>query len=484
MTRSKPRPLPVMAVQILALFLFSGPRPAAAQDKPTLPRMTEVRLDLGFDYDRGWVHGRCRLTVLNTTAAPVSRLPLILYRLMKVAAVTDAEGRSLPFTQSIQTYEDWDTFQANIIDVGLLSPVRPGEKTVVDVTYAGPLAGYVESMRYVKDRVEKAFTIVRTDALAYPAVGYASWAANRAAGLPSFDYEVTAAVPPPLYAANGGRLVSRERRDGLEVFRYRSLKPSWRIDVAVADYRVLEGPGGLRIVHFPDDAEGAEGIRRAWQETISLYTSWFGPAGDAGSFTIIEVPEGYGSQADVTAILQTRDVFRDRKELTQLYHEIAHLWDVRALDPLPARFESEGKAMFLQYLAREKLEGQAGALEEGAKRVLERYRTALKEQAKLRATAMIDFGRADLTDHSYTKGMLFYYLLYRKAGEERFLRAVGDVGRRFRDAGATSREFLGALEQALGLDLKAFYADWVLGTGADRTILAGASLEDLVRQYR
>jgi len=96
---------------------------------------------------------------------------------------------------------------------------------------------------------------------------------------------------------------------------------------------------------------------------------------------------------------------------------------------------------------------------------------------------MIDFGRADLTDHAYTKGMIFFYLLYRKAGEERFLRAAGEVSRRFRAAGATSREFLDALEQALGLDLKAFYADWVFGTGADRVIREGATLEDLVRRY-
>jgi hypothetical protein len=469
---------------IVALAGPYDPTLFAAQDERPFPSVRDVRLDLGFDYERGWVQGRCRLTVVNTTPGPLSRLPLVLYRLMKVTAVTDKDGKALPFTQSVQTFEDWDTFQANVIDVGLLSPLETQQDSIIDLTYAGPLVGYAETgMRYVKDRVEKAFTIVRRDALAYPQVGYPSWTVNRAAGLPKFDYEVTVAVPPPLYAANGGRLVGRERRGGLEVFRYRSLKPAWRIDVAVADYRVLEGPGGLRVVHFADDADGAADIRRAWQETVSLYTSWFGPAGDAGSFTIIEIPEGYGSQADVTAILQTRDAFRDRSQMTQLYHEAAHLWDFTALDPLPARFESEGKAMFLQYLARERLEGKAGALEEGAKRVLERYRTAQREQAKLRETPMIDFGRADLTDHAYTKGMIFFYLLYRKAGEERFLRAAGDVGRRFRTAGATSREFLDALEQALGLDLKAFYADWVFGTGADRVIREGATLEDLVRRY-
>lgn len=482
MTPSKRRA--VLAVAQAFVFMAFSARGIQAQGRPPLPGVTDVRLDLRFDYERGWVHGKCRLTIVNTTGAPLSRVPLILYRLMKISSAMDGDGKALPLAQSVQTYEDWDTFQANVIEVGLPAPLPPQGKTTIDLVYAGPLAGYVESMRYVRDRVEKAFTIVRQDALAYPQVGYASWALNRAAGLPRFDYEVTVSVPPPLFAANGGRLVGREQRDGVEVFRYRNLKPAWRIDVAVADYRVLEGPGGLRIVHFPDDADGAEDIRRAWQATVSLYTEWFGPAAESGSFTIIEVPEGYGSQADVSAILQTRDAFRDRSHLIELYHEISHLWDFTALDPLPARFESEGKATFLQYLAREKLEGKAGALEEGAKRVLERYRTAVREQAKLRTTPMIDYGRADLTDHAYTKGMVFFYLLYQRAGEERFLRALREVGRHFRDRGATSREFLERLEKEVGLDLKSFYAGWVFGTGANRPILDGATLEDLARDNR
>ncbi len=481
MASRKPRRALTIAALLVGFFASSS---LAAQEKRPFPRVTNIRLDLRFDYERGWVHGQCLLTVVNTTDGPLRRIPLLLYRLMKVTAV-EGEGKALPFTQSVQTFEDWDTFQANVIEVGLHSPLQPGQGTVIDLTYAGPLAGYAETgMGYVRDRVDRTFTIVRPDALAYPMVGYPSWTLNRAAGLPRFDYEVTVAVPPPLYAANGGRLVGRERRDGLEVFRYQNLKPAWRIDVTVADYRVLEGPEGFRIIHFADDAEGAANILRVWQEAAALYTAWFGPAGEAGSFTIIEVPEGFGSQTDVTAILQTRDAFRDRSQMTQLYHEVAHLWDFTALDPLPARFESEGKAVFLQYLARERLEAKAGALDEGAKRVLDRYRTALQEKAKLRDTPMIDFGRADLTDHAYTKGMLFFYLLYRKAGEERFLRAVGDVGRRFRDRGATSREFLEGLERALGLDLKAIYDDWVFGTAANQAILDGAALEDLVRRYR
>ena len=67
----------------------------------------------------------------------------------------------------------------------------------------------------------------------------------------------------------------------------------------------------MRVVHFPEDAEGARGVLQAAEACLALFSEWFGPLrGDAG-FTFIEIPDGWGSQADVTAVIQTAAAFRD-----------------------------------------------------------------------------------------------------------------------------------------------------------------------------
>ena len=73
-------------------------------------------------------------------------------------------------------------------------------------------------------------------------------------------------------------------------------------------------------------------------------------------FSIIEVPEGYSSHQDITAIILSAENFDESKEMLTIYHEIAHLWNVTNLEVQSCRFESEGFAEFLQFLLSEKLD--------------------------------------------------------------------------------------------------------------------------------
>jgi len=167
----------------------------------------------------------------------------------------------------------------------------------------------------------------------------------------------------------------------------------------------------------------------------------------------------------------------------QLYHELSHLWNVKSLDPLPPRFESEGLAMFLQYVAREELEGRAGDLEAAARRTFESLKTRCRENPRLLEVPMIDYGREQLTDYSYTYGMLFFYVLSKMAGQEALLQAVGSIYQSLYQTGATARQFLEHLQTRLDLSLEAFYQSWVFSTEAIHDVCGLSSLEDLVRKY-
>jgi len=327
--------------------------------------------------------------------------------------------------------------------------------------------------------------LIRTDSYAYPQIGVPSWQTNRAAGLKDFSYAVSLTVPSPLVVANAGVLVSKTEKDGRATFVYRSRVPSWRIDLVAADYTTLEDEGGkLRIFSFPDDTRGARGLLDSLKATVALYTRWFGPLPDFPGLTVIEVPAGYGSQADVAAIIQEAGAFKDPAGRYTFYHELSHLWDVKATDPLPPRFESEGLAMFLQHLVQEKLERKAGAVDKAVAASLVRLAKSFGEHPDWKTTPMIDYGKKDLTDLSYRMGQVFFYLLYRSLGEGAFLETVGSFRRDYRATGATTAQFVDHVKKSAGIDLDKLFEEWVFTPRAAELIAAGTSLDEIVRRYR
>jgi len=451
-----------------------------------LPEPVSYDLKIDADYGSGTIAGDCALLVRNAADIPIPVVPLNLYRLMVVASVTDASGTALEFTQDVRIFEDWKELQVNHIRVGLEPPLAPGKETLLRIRYAGPLLGYAEAMRYVKDHVGRDLTLIRTDSLAYPQIGVPSWKTNRAAGLKDFDFTVSLTVPSPLLVANAGDLVAKEENDGRTTYVYKSRVPSWRIDLAVADYTVIEGEAGrFRIFAFPDDVAGARELLGSLTATLELYTRWFGSLRTFPGLTVIEVPAGYGSQADVAAVIQEAGAFKDPAGRYNFYHELSHLWNVPAMDPLPPRFESEGLAMFLQHLVQEKLEGKARAVDEAAAASLIRLAGIFREHPDWKSTPMIDYGVKDLTDLSYRMGQLLFYFLYKVMGEEALLETAGSFYRDYYETGATARQFIEYVgKRARVGSLDKVFEEWVFTPKAVELIASGASLEEIVRRYR
>jgi hypothetical protein len=482
-----------LAFALLTVLVFAGScqKPAPSSDRGldgpigVLPEPVRYDLKIETDMEAGTLAGDCALRLKNASTAPVAIVPLNLYRLMAVASVTDDSGQALRFTQNVRVFEDWKELQVNHIRVRLGAPLPPGGETTVRIRYAGPLLGYAEAMRYVKDHVGRDLTLVRMDSFAYPQIGLPSWRTNRAAGLKDFDFTVSLTVPAQLVVANAGELLSRTVKDGRAIYVYRSKVPSWRIDLAAADYAVIEGESGrFRIFAFPEDAEGGRQLLGSLTAALDLYTRWFGPLEAFPGLTVIEVPAGYGSQADVAAVVQEAGAFKDPAGRYTFYHELSHLWNVAAKDPLPCRFEGEGLAMFLQHLLQEKLEGRAGAVKAAVADSLTRLATQFREQPDWRAVPMSDYGVKDLTDLSYRMGQVFFDLLYDRLGEEAFLKTIAGFYRSYRKTGATTRQFIESVKAQAGVDLDRLCEEWVFTPRAAELIAAGTSLDDLGRRYR
>jgi aminopeptidase N len=472
-----------LSAALLVLAAPSGSTYASAQQPPTLAfEPVRYALDLTIHYDQATLEGSARITVRNRSSRPETDVPLLLYRLLHVSQASDGHGRALGVTQAVTSVEGFPQLQVNAITVSLAHALAPGDTITVAVDYAGYLLGYRETgMLYVQDRIDTTFTIIRDDAYAYPTLGLPSIGAMHGPSGWHFHYVARVTVPSTLVVANGGRLLERSERDGLVSYTYEDRLPAWRLDLAIARYGVL-GANATRVYYLPGDSAGAAGVLRAVHNAMRLYGEWFGPLKTQTGYAVIEIPDGWGSQADRTAIIQTAAAFRDSSRWTEVYHEVSHQWNVDDLDPAPCRW-NEGLAMFLQYLTAERLQGQP-TVAEGAAAALAALERRFAQRPGERTVPMAQYGKAGLTDLSYRSGMLMFAVLYGVVGEEQFHRIIGGFYQRYAASGATTDDLVNYAKATASADLTRFFDDWLYTSRWTEHLRSGATLATLVNAYR
>lgn len=463
----------------LGLLLTLATHEATAQ---VVLSPTHYELGLEVDYATEVLRGTARIVVENPSTQPVRQASLLLYRLLQVRTVRNDQGGNLPFSQAVVAFDDVGKLQVNQILVTLAEPLAPGAQTAIQIQYEGYLLGYAETgMRYIQDRIEPEFTILRDDSYAYPQPGYPSLAVNRSAPVWNFTYSARITVPTGLTVASGGRLEGMDTRGDAVTFRFSSLKPSWRMDFAIAKYTKLS-LGPVRVYYFPGDSSGAAGVAQAAKEALDLFGRWFGPPPEATGLTFIEVPDGWGSQADVTAVIQSAAAFRNPKQHREVYHEISHFWNVSPKDRPSPRW-NEGLASFLEYLVTQEVTGEL-IVDTRAAQLIDWLRGALPGHPEWKQVPLVDYGRGGLTDLSYSVGALFFDLLYRLSGRETFNRIIGGYVAEFGTRGGSTNDLVEVLRKTARMDLSQLVTDWIYTTAWADRIEHATGIQDLEAYYR
>ena len=456
-------------------------------DEAPAAQTSAYQLSVAVGYETQSISATCRITAVNSSQAAATNIPIVLHPALTVEAVTDDTGTPLPFTQGVLPSRGHAKKTVNYVDIRLPRPIQPGQSASVSLRYGGRISGYVdEGMLYLKDHVGDEFTIMRLDALGYPQISYATEASFHRSIMrhfgKGFDYSIEVTVPDHMVVANGGELFGTTRKDGLATYAYKNIKPTWRMDICIADYEILADKAtSLRVFSFRNHQREARRVYEGAQGSIRLFTDWFGPVDNSKGFTVIEVPEGYGSQADVTCVLLTADVFAG--ELHELYHEISHLWNPRPLYDAPSRFETEGLACFLEYLVAQKLEDRPGLLETGVEEKRKVFRRQCRKNAKFKTVPICDYGKEDLAEGSYSKGMVAFYVLYRLVGEDSFIEIVREFNHRYAADGATLDDFVAVAGEVSSRALTAFFEDWVFSADSSEYIVSEMSITALVNRY-
>jgi hypothetical protein len=467
-------------VGIPAIIALTGLPPAQVPDSIPL-LLTRMALELRVDYSRHAIDGSMTLVLRKTGKRPVSSIPLLLNRLMSVARVVDGTGRSLPFEQRVTVFRDDSSLQINAVAISPRHALAARDSLAVTLHYGGILVGYTETgSLYIQDHVSREFTIIREDAYAFPVVGVPSWASNQTIPREPFLFTAQVTVPTGLVVAMGGELEDRIQRDSLTTWKYRSTGPVPFLNITIAPYLQLDGPT-TRIFYFPADSDGARMLQEAVSAAMDRFTRWFGPLPQPPRLVVMEIPEGYGSQASLTSgIIQTADAFRTRSELRQVYHELSHLWNVPDLE-LPSPRWNEGLATFLERRMAAELDGWDGwdaQLDRAVRTVLDRC----APPAPCNTVPFQAYGEAGLTDRSYTVGLLMFYALYRVLGPDAFDRAYRSFVQQYRDSGATTADLMAAFHRESPAS-DPIFADWLTTTRWYSRLASGESLAQIIGSY-
>jgi len=489
-------PTAMLRLILLALALLtSAPTAATAlasrQQEPSPLQLVELDLALAIDYGQDRVSGRARLRLHHAGTTAVDRVPILLNRLLAVSGVTDEDGRPLDFSQRIVGFDDYPKLQVDYTTIALGAPVAPGSELTVVVTYAGSLVGYTETgALYIRDHLDPAFTILRADAYAFPVVSPPAIAALRARLPRPFLFRAAITVPDSLVVATSGDRIDRQQSAaGRSTWTYRSTAPVPFLNITIAPYAMLERDGVQSFFFHADSAGARLAVDRA-VAGIALLTRWFGPLENPARLTVIEIPDGWGSQASLTGgIIQTAAAFRDPQRSHEIYHELSHLWNPPDTGTFSPRL-NEGLASFLEWRMADALDGRSALdsiVDLRAATLIQRAAT----DPSLAQIPMAAYGRERRTDLSYRVGMLLFYAIERCIGPDSFNALWRDYYRKSRTTGGSDLDFAAfAARSSQGpgrpraTRLGRLFDEWFFTTRWLRRLTAGESMTAIAATCR
>lgn len=427
------------------------------------------------------------LTIRNTGTAAVAELPFLLYRLLAVNAVTSADGRPVAFTQRQEAFAEEPKLVVNALSVNLPRSLAPGDTTELRIRYRGSIEGYPDVMAYTKDHIGEDYSLLRQDVFAYPVLARPSFASWTATIDDRFDYDVQVIVPTGYVAAGPGVLVARTVVGDSLRFEYRSRVPVYRLGVAVAHFAVRrDTAAGVAVYCLTADTVGADTVLAAVKRASALYTKWFGPppgprpgGGEGGAYTVIEMPEGYGSEATPGYLLQAAAAFRNPGAVAEVYHEVGHSWNARASPSVQRdRWFDEAFASYFAALAVGAFDGPAARDSEMA-RARSKFLAAVAHDSLNATVPIAEYGAHNLGDDSYTKGAWSLYVLNRTMGDNAFRVALRDLFAAYGDRPVDYHSFQVIGERAAGRSLNEWFRAWIYGAESSRWLEQGLTVDEM-----
>ncbi|HCJ57810.1 M1 family aminopeptidase [Lutispora sp.] len=435
-----------------------------------LPRIICYLLDFYVEPKDQCFSSRGMLTIKSDLDIEKKNIPLLLYYDLDVKEIRYENNVGIKFTQEIVSFPEYDEFKVNYISVHLDKPLMKNEELKLYIEYEGKLNGYTSVMQYVKDRIDKEFSIIRNDCIAYPIIAYSNDKSWMESFFNSIRYRISVNVPKEYTVGCSGILKNINNDNDRRIFTFEKSEPTksvHRFDICISEYCLIEEKDmNLSIYAFPKHKEIAETlVKYEVKRVYDYYNRVFGPYEGNGYFTIIEIREGYGSQAGDNYILMEEHAFDNGStDYTHLYHEIGHIWNpnVKLYYEQRSRFFDEAFASYFEVLAIKEFFG-----EEEAKEKMEGYRQqfvkSVNQSSKNFSVPISEYGRNEMGYNSYTKGPWVLYVLHEIVGDNKFFEIIKTFLKENRKKEVTFKDFEKICEKVSRLNLKKFFSKWLYG---------------------
>jgi len=444
-------------------FALPGSRPHYGPDK--VVAVEEIDLDLKPDLQNERLEGVCTTTV-RALDEDVSRLVLDAVDLDVDAVVRD--GKPQRFAR-----------RNGKLEIAFEPAIPAGERATFSVTYAAnkPRHGlfFVNPSSTHPKKVSHAWTQSQDENARY-------W-------FPCLDYPhekqrttTTITVPKGTFALGNGALVER-RDDGAQtVFRYRQDVPhsTYLMTMVAGPFvEVAQGTAGdnaTPVFYYVLPGREADGAR-AFGKTprmVEVFEKRTGTPYPYARYSQIAVADFiFGGMENTSATTQTDRTLHDERAHLDfssdplVAHELAHQWfgDLLTCRDWSHAWLNEGFATFFEAIWREADLGE----DEYLYHIFECVEMYQHEDAdRYRRPIVCNTYRSPIEifdRHLYEKGAAVLHMLRGDLGDARFWRAIRYYVERNAQRNVETIDFVRAIEEATGRNMRAFFDQWVFRGG-------------------
>ena len=287
-----------------------------------------------------------------------------------------------------------------------------------------------------------------------------------------------------------GRLVEERQAHGRYRARFEFNQPARGISLMAGPYRIEErrvrtAAGSeikLRTYFHAEIAGLASGYLDSVAGYLDLYERWIG-AYPFTEFSVVSSPTPTGFGLPTLTYLGI-DVLRlPFIRATSLGHELLHNWWGNGVYPDYARGNwSEGLTTFMADYAYREREGPEAATAMRLGWLRDYAAMPPGDDAPLARFTSRTHGAAQIV--GYNKSAMLFFMLRDLIGEAAFDQSLREFWSSYRFRSASWDDLRGAFERASGLDLAAFFAQWLQRTGAPSLRIADAHSEPAAESWR
>jgi aminopeptidase N len=351
------------------------------------------------------------------------------------------------------------------ISVALPSPLSKGGKATLTFVYEGTLSGSeespVEGLKVAS--IGDPITYLLYAARWFPMVGYMT---NR------FTAEIHITIPDGYKVIGSGSTGSPKSVSGGQQYSFNWTKPSFPGTIIAGKFNepfAVAGMPNIRV--YVTDAHKQSGPEYA--QTAVKEFDFFGETfGDAASrlLYIVELPDdtlpSYWAP-EIACIAGAR--IADRNNYRLLANTMAHQWWGSTVTPMTLNdaWITNGMSRYGELMYVERVAGQT-ALQAA---VIDISAGALAyDTIPLTSAGRLDPFSPQYQSMTLEKGAMVFHMLRWEVGEDNFLKTLKAIVSQYSDKAIRTRDVEKVAEQQSQLQLTAFFAQWLDGTGAPQFV--------------